>query len=89
MPAVCVTFEERDPGWSPAEVRAWAAGFDGVFTTRPIDFKGRGGRDFLAAYQGALVSSGEWSYRKLGTFTVQRPAAAPAEVELYACRSNP
>lgn len=89
QPALCVSFEGVDPGWTPAKIRTWAAGFDVLFTTRPVDFKGRAVRDWVLGYQAVLLDDGAWFAQPLGTFEVARPVGAPVPVELFACRRTP
>ncbi|MEO0652120.1 MAG: hypothetical protein AAFZ65_15710, partial [Planctomycetota bacterium] len=87
-PAMVVTFQSADPGWTPDQLRAWAADFDVVLSTEPIDWKGRRGREFLSTYRNWLFETGAWTYERLASFEIARAVGEPTEVELYACRRN-
>ncbi len=84
-PEAVVTFQSADPGWDAERLRGWAQGFDVVFTTAPIDWKGRRGREFLETYRGWLFETGEWTYERVAAVAVARPVGEPVEVELFAC----
>ncbi|MEM7311152.1 MAG: hypothetical protein AAF682_31080, partial [Planctomycetota bacterium] len=86
QPDMCLSFLGVDPGWSDERLRAWAEAFDVVVTTRPVDFKGRGGRDYVRRYQDALLMTPGWGVETLGTVAVSRPAQEPVQVEVFACR---
>lgn len=87
-PALVVTFQSADPGWTPERLRDWASGFDLVFTTEPLDWKGRRGREFLERYRGWLFETGLWSYERVAEIDVARPVGPPTRVELFACRPS-
>jgi hypothetical protein len=85
-PSMVVTFQSVDPQWSDEQVRAFARGFDLLFSTEPLDWKGRRGREFLARYRAALFADGGWTYERLATVPVQRPVGEPTVVELFVLR---
>jgi hypothetical protein len=87
-PAMLITHEPVDPGWSGDRLRAWAARFDVLFATRPMDWSGRG-QEPLARYRDELLASGEWAAERLGALSLTRPAREPVEIEVYACRPRP
>ncbi len=86
QPDMVVTFESVDPGWDTAQIESWAAGFDLVLGTRPIDWKGRRGREFLEDYQVRLLEGGVWSATPIAEIPVARPIGEPTSVELFALR---
>jgi hypothetical protein len=87
QPELCVTFEDRDPGWDGARVRAWASGFDVVITTEPIRIK-RNDRAFLDEYRARLFETGEWEYEILGVVSVAKGIGSAVPVKVIACRKN-
>jgi len=58
--------QEADPGLDAEELRAWAAAYDVVLFTQPVDLKDRPGRRFLQAYVDRLRSDPAWHARRLG-----------------------
>lgn len=89
QPAMVVTFEGVDPGWDANRLLGWASQFDVIFTSEPIDWKRRGGREFLANYRGWLFENGQWSYAPAGIFRVRKADGSEEPVELFACRPAP
>jgi hypothetical protein len=86
-PDMLITHEGLDPGWSRAQLLAWARRFDVVLTTEPLDFKGRGATPFFAHYRNELMADGAYDYERLGAVDIARPVRAPLRVEVFACRS--
>lgn len=86
QPAMVLTFLDADPSWSDERLRAWAAGFDVLFTTEPLVWKGRGGRRFLGRYRDVLFAAGDWAYERVARLALTRAAGAPQPLELFACR---
>jgi hypothetical protein len=86
QPAMVVTFEAVDPGWDAGTLLGWASGFDVIFSTEPLDWKRRGGREFLGTYRGWLFENGAWTYASAGEFEVTRANGDVERIELFACR---
>ncbi|QDU68856.1 hypothetical protein Pla86_39650 [Planctomycetes bacterium Pla86] len=88
QPEMVVTFMGEDPGWNGAQLRAWAGQFDVVFSTEPLDWKGRAHRAFLETYRGWLFETGEWSYASIARLAIARAGGRATDLELYACRHD-
>ncbi len=88
-PAMDVTFQGVDPGWSGDHVRLWARQFDLVFCSEPIDLRRRGSRRFLERYRSDLFATGEFEYERIGAVDLKPPFGEPYSVELFACRPVP
>lgn len=88
QPEMVVTFESVDPGWDNGQLARWAEGFDLLLSTRPVDWKGRRGREFLADYQIRLLEGGDWKARPIAQIPVPRPVGEPTSVELFALRRS-
>ena len=86
QPAMVVTFEAADPGWDPGRMLGWASGFDVIFSTSPLDWKRRGGREILETYRGWLFENGAWTYALAGEFEVARANGDVERIELFALR---
>ncbi len=78
-----ITIGVTDPGWDDAKLRGWAEGFDVLLMTRPVDLFAHPSREFLGAYQVALVESGVWKVTEIGRLNFSRPKEPPHEVTLY------
>lgn len=87
-PAMVVTFQGIDPGWTPEVLRGWASGFDVVLSTTPVDWKQRSGREFIDGYRGWLFETGEWNYESIGSVPISRAAGDATEVEVFVCRPS-
>ncbi len=75
-----------DPGWDDAQLARWAAEFDVVLGTDPVDLKDRGGRDWLRTrYQARLTRLG-WVGERVGSLSIERGTRDPLEVALWALR---
>jgi hypothetical protein len=83
-----VTHEFVDPGWSDERIRGWARGFDVVYVTQPMDWKGRAAKEVLARYRDVLLGGGEWKPTPLAMVEVARAAQAPLGVQLFALRRS-
>ena len=82
-PAMVLSFEDADPGWSDEQLFAWADGFDVVLTANPPDLKGRGSREFVRPYQNRLRNSGRVVAVELGSVEVAK-GLGTQEVDIYA-----
>lgn len=83
-----VTHEFVDPGWNEEQIRGWARGFDVVYFTQPMDWKGRAAKEVLARYRDVLLKDGEWKGAQLATVDVARAAREPLSVQLAALRRS-
>jgi hypothetical protein len=81
-----VTFTDVDPGWSDEELETFAAAFDVILATDPVDMKGDRNREFLRPYQEALIERLGWNARRLGRIPVSVPLREDIEVTVYALR---
>jgi hypothetical protein len=62
-----------DPGWSEQQLVDFAAGFDVVFSTRPLDLRGQPGWNFLERYRELLFGRSDWIAREIGTLEIAKP----------------
>jgi hypothetical protein len=83
-----ITHEFVDPGWSDEQARGWARGFDVVYLTQPMDWKGRPAKEVLARYRDLLLKDGEWKAESITTVSVARPARERLPVQLFALRRS-
>lgn len=81
-----IAFANRDPEWSERELRAFAAQFDAIAYTDPIDIKARAARmAFMPGYRDRLLALG-WQATELGTVAVEIPLKEPIDVRLFLAR---
>ena len=78
----------EDPGWSDDELRAFASGFDVVFSTEPPDFTPKGGRNWTRGYRQRLVDKLGWRARIVGSLRIARPPGDSLDVSVFACRPS-
>ena len=86
QPDMCLSFLGVDPGWDEERLSSWAQAFDVVITSRPVDFKGRAGREWVHGYQDRLLMQPGWGVKLLGAVQVRVPVRDPVTVEILACR---
>ncbi len=78
-----------DPGWSREQLLRWAASFDLILATDPIDLTVAHNRAFMEGYRTMLVSRSEWTYAELGTFTLRRAGGEEVPVRVFGCWPAP
>ncbi len=83
-----VAYFGEDPGWSDDALRAFASGFDVVFSTEPPDFTPKGARNWTRVYRQRLVDRLGWRSQVVGSLRVARPPADSVEVTVLACRPS-
>jgi len=81
-----VSFNHVDPGWSDAQLAAFAERFDVILTTDPPDLAERSERAFLRGYSARLVEALGWRPELLGRVSIPRDSRPPLELALYALR---
>lgn len=80
---------QADPGFGAPELEAWAAGFDVVLHSSPVDLLDHRSRRFMQRYVDLLHAGGAWTCESIGTVAVSDAQRATHAVELYACRRTP
>ncbi len=88
-PELDVAYFAVDPALDEAALRAFAARFDLILWTDPIDLRDRRERAFVNGYRDRLLALHPVDVRELGVVPISRPLRAPLAVRLFACRKVP
>ena len=81
-----IAFANQDPDWSAERLFEFAAQFDAIAFTEPIDVKARPARlAFMPRYRDLLLESG-WVAEELGRVAVDVPLKEPIDVQLFLAR---
>ena len=78
-----------DPGLDAAALEQWAAGFDVILYTAPVDLLDHHGRRFMQTYVDLLHAGGKWGCESIGSVAVADALRDARVVEVFACRRVP
>ena len=80
-----IDFRAEDPLWSDARLAEWAARFDAIAFTEPIDVKDRPNLRYMGSYRDRLLGLG-WTAEPVASAEVREPLQPARQVRLFLAR---